>query len=171
MHIETKKGKKIPDVFMYLDDTDVLPQEICPLVVSMKHWEMEKKSLCRWSSKLGIMLKGGDALEKLQPDIALFSVIVMMFESFKDGRLFSLARLLKEHHGYAGKILARGDILPDQIPFMIRCGFDGFVVDDSSMCEYIKQAIGQEISVYFQPTQRKKEWVFYQRHMSSSFVQ
>jgi len=49
--------------------------------------------------------------------------IHVRFESFKDGRGFSLAALLRES-GFDGELIAAGDILPDQLDFLHRSGFD-----------------------------------------------
>ncbi len=55
-----------------------------------------------------------------------FDVVILDFPTFKDGRAYSQARLLRERFGYAGELRARGHVLRDQILFMARCGFDAF---------------------------------------------
>ena len=67
-------------------------------------------------------------------DLSGFSVIILQFPAFKDGRAYSQARILRERLGYAGEIRARGDVLRDQLLFMVRCGFDAFELagEDSS---------------------------------------
>lgn len=49
--------------------------------------------------------------------------IDIRFSSFKDGRGFSLAALLRER-GFDGRLRAVGDILPDQLDHLRRSGFD-----------------------------------------------
>ena len=46
------------------------------------------------------------------------------FASFKDGRGFSLAALLRERAGFTGKLRAVGDLIPDQAVHLKRVGFD-----------------------------------------------
>ncbi len=46
--------------------------------------------------------------------------------SYVDGRIFSLARALREKLGFEGEIQANGDYLPDQIRFLRRCGITTF---------------------------------------------
>ncbi len=46
------------------------------------------------------------------------------FPKFNDGRGFSLATQLRERAGYAGKLRAVGDLIPDQAQHLIRVGFD-----------------------------------------------
>lgn len=50
------------------------------------------------------------------------------FASFKDGRGFSLAAMLRER-GYTGELRAVGDILPDQLDMLQRSGFDAVLPD------------------------------------------
>ena len=50
--------------------------------------------------------------------------VIIETDNFRDGRIFSVARLLRQRHGYANELIARGDILPDQEAMLRRCGFD-----------------------------------------------
>ena len=64
----------------------------------------------------------------IAPDLARFDVIAVRFASFSDGRGYSLARLLRERHGYRGELRAIGDVLRDQLYYLSRCGFDAFAL-------------------------------------------
>ncbi len=48
------------------------------------------------------------------------------FPKFGDGRGYSIARLLRERHGYKGELRAVGHITRDHLFFMESCGFDAF---------------------------------------------
>jgi uncharacterized protein (DUF934 family) len=50
------------------------------------------------------------------------------FPVFRDGRGYSIGRLVRERYGYKGEIRAIGDVLRDQLTFMFRCGFDAYAV-------------------------------------------
>lgn len=63
-----------------------------------------------------------DTLDNDYPALALARRIVIEFPVFTDGRGYSHARRLRAH-GFDGVLLAAGDILPDQWPFLERCGF------------------------------------------------
>ena len=52
------------------------------------------------------------------------------FPSFTDGRGYSIARLLRERHGYRGEVRAVGDVQRDQLFYLARCGFDAFLLRD-----------------------------------------
>lgn len=52
------------------------------------------------------------------------------FPKFADGRGYSIARLLRERHGYRGELRAVGQVARDNLYFMERCGFDAFLLRD-----------------------------------------
>ncbi len=52
--------------------------------------------------------------------------IVIEIDSFTDGRVFGLARLLRDGIGFGGDLEVSGDFLPDQISFLRRCGVNAF---------------------------------------------
>ena len=52
--------------------------------------------------------------------------VVIEIDSFTDGRVFGLARLLRDNLGFAGDLEVSGDFLPDQISFLERCGVNSF---------------------------------------------
>ena len=69
--------------------------------------------------------RSGDDARALIPHLDRLALIEVAFPSFRDGRGYSAARILREA-GYAGELRAPGDVLVDQIRFMRRCGFDSF---------------------------------------------
>jgi len=74
----------------------------------------------------GVWLAPDDDLAPLLPHLPVIPAIAIHFPSFTDGRGYSLARLLRQRHGFTGELRAFGDILRDQIYFLHRCGFDVF---------------------------------------------
>ena len=72
-----------------------------------------------------VRLEAGDDARALITHIDRLKLIEIAFPSFRDGRGYSAARILREA-GYDGELRAQGDVLVDQIPFMRRCGFDSF---------------------------------------------
>ena len=53
-------------------------------------------------------------------------VIAINFPAFSDGRGLSLAVLLRSRYQYKGELRAVGDVHPDLLHYMKRCGFDTF---------------------------------------------
>ncbi|MCJ8286126.1 DUF934 domain-containing protein [Halomonas sp.] len=62
-------------------------------------------------------------------------LIAIDFPKFTDGRGYSLARVLRERHGFKGEIRAVGDVLIDQLSYMARCGFDAFSLREDQVVE------------------------------------
>jgi len=77
-------------------------------------------------------------------------LIVLDFPKFTDGRAYSQARLLRERLGYRGELRAAGAVFLDQLPFLLRCGFDSFESDQQGFGEALARARGL-FSVVYQP--------------------
>ena len=72
-----------------------------------------------------VRLEAGDDARALLPHLGQLALVEVSFPSYRDGRGYSAARILREA-GYRGELRAAGDVLVDQLPFMRRCGFDSF---------------------------------------------
>lgn len=77
------------------------------------------------SNATAVRIEPGDDARALLPHLERIRLVEVSFPSFRDGRGYSAARILREH-GYRGELRAEGDVLVDQLPFMRRCGFDSF---------------------------------------------
>ena len=82
------------------------------------------------SEATALVVASSDDIAEIGEGLETFSVIILEFPTFKDGRAYSQARLLRERYGYEGEIRARGNVLRDQIFFMARCGIDGFELEN-----------------------------------------
>ncbi len=88
------------------------------------------------------------------PDLDL---VALHFPRFGDGRAYSQARVLRQRLGFAGEIRATGQVLRDQMLFMLRCGFDALALPDSvSPLEAAAQwqAAEAEFTRFYQPAAR-----------------
>ncbi len=72
-----------------------------------------------------VRLESDEDARALIPYLGRLALIEIAFPSFRDGRGYSAARILREA-GYTGELRAAGSVLIDQITFMRRCGFDAF---------------------------------------------
>ncbi len=77
------------------------------------------------SNATAVRLEADEDARALIAHLDRVRLIEIAFPSFRDGRGYSSARILREA-GYAGGLRAQGDVLVDQIAFMRRCGFDSF---------------------------------------------
>jgi uncharacterized protein (DUF934 family) len=120
-------GKIVPhDSWIILNDIDGAP-EGADVAVSMTRFKAERDALlARNSGRLGVVIAAGEAVEEIAANAERFSLVLVQFPAFRDGRGFTTARLLRERYGYKGELRASGDVLEDQVFFMLRCGFDAF---------------------------------------------
>ena len=77
------------------------------------------------SNATSVRLEDGEDARQLIPFLDRLALIEVGFSRFGDGRGYSAARVLREH-GFTGELRAQGDVLVDQLSFMLRCGFDSF---------------------------------------------
>lgn len=79
-----------------------------------------------------------------EPRFASATLIAIEFPVFHDGRGLSLAVLLRTRMGFQGELRATGDVHPELIHYLNRCGFDSYVVpperatavDDNRLAPY-----------------------------------
>lgn len=96
------------------------------IIVSQELWEAHKSDLINFEGRVGVQLGGDAEPDVVADDLQHLAVIAINFPVFKDGRGYSLARILRERHGFKGELRATGDVLRDQMFYMQRCGFDAF---------------------------------------------
>ena len=72
--------------------------------------------------------------------------------------------MLRERYGYDGEIRAVGDVLRDQVLFMVRCGFDSFEMDSNSAGAEDWRAAVAEIDVFYQAASDRRTSVLESRH-------
>lgn len=83
------------------------------------------------ANALGLWLDSDQSCEQLPSDFNKAAAIAINFPLFTDGRAYSIAKDLRVLKHYTGEVRAVGDVLPDQLNAMLRCGFDAFeLVDD-----------------------------------------
>jgi uncharacterized protein (DUF934 family) len=75
-----------------------------------------------------VWISPDDDFEPVVPRLLALEMIAIDFPSFRDGRGYSIAKLLRTRYGWNGELRAIGDVLRDQLNYMRRCGFDAFAV-------------------------------------------
>ena len=115
----------VEDHWLSLADDEPCPPQGA-VVVSLARWRQEREALLARADKVGIRLKNDAPVAEIAADLPDLALIALEFPSFRDGRAFTQARLLRERYGYRGELRAVGDVLRDQLFFMERCGFDAF---------------------------------------------
>jgi uncharacterized protein (DUF934 family) len=108
---------------------------------------------------VGVRLEPGEDVHALSENISRLGVIELNFPTFRDGRHYSSARMLRDELAFVGEIRAIGDVLVDQLHFMVRSGFDCLVLPASVNLESGKAALGRWSHVYQKASDgRKTVW-------------
>ncbi|CAN7472793.1 DUF934 domain-containing protein [Trinickia sp. LjRoot230] len=100
------------------------------VLVPFALWQASREALVatRDAASIGVWLAPDDEPADLVADFDKIALIGVDFPVFRDGRGYSIARLLRERYGWRGELRAIGDVLRDQLNYMARCGFDAFAV-------------------------------------------
>ncbi|KNH07067.1 Oxidoreductase probably involved in sulfite reduction [Candidatus Burkholderia brachyanthoides] len=111
-----------------LPAVDALPAG--KVIVPFALWKDNKDAIAasRAKEELGVWLAPDDEPADIVADFDKLAVIAVDFPVFRDGRGFSIGRLLRERYNWTGELRAIGDVLRDQVLFHLRCGFDAFAV-------------------------------------------
>jgi uncharacterized protein (DUF934 family) len=145
-----KGGKITADTFVAIADDAALP-EGGDVLVHAARFLGDPESFLRRAGKTGVIWPNNRDVDDLVPHLERLAVVALVFPSFRDGRAYSQARLLRERHGFAGELRATGQVLRDQFVFMLRAGFDAFEVKKDSDAEAFAST-AKRYSVFYQPT-------------------
>ena len=102
--------------------------------------------------RLGVQLQPGEQLDKIIGLLDQLSLVALAFPAFSDGRSFSKAELLRSRHGFKGAVRATGQVLVDQLPHMLRLGFDEFEVSHPVLIARLEAGQTGGIPLHYQPT-------------------
>ena len=145
-----KNAKITNDLFVHVPDGAELPGNGAILVSAARFLE-DPEAILRRAAKVGVIWPNNRDLDDLVPYLERLAAVALVFPSFRDGRAYSQARLLRERHGYDGELRATGQILRDQFVFMTRAGFDAFDVKKDADAAAFAETM-QRYSVFYQPT-------------------
>lgn len=104
--------------------------------------------------RLGVILEAGEALDPILPVLGDLALVALDFPRFNDGRSFSKAELLRSRYRFKGALRAAGEVLIDQIPLMLRVGFDEFEVSNAVALARLDAGRLNGIPFTYQPAAR-----------------
>jgi uncharacterized protein (DUF934 family) len=145
-----RAGHIVTDPLIHVADDAELPGEGAILVSAARFLEHAETLLLR-AGKTGVIWPNNRDVDDLVPWLSRLAAVALVFPTFRDGRAYSQARLLRERHGYKGELRATGQVLRDQFVFMLRAGFDAFEVKKESDAEAFAATV-KRYSVFYQPT-------------------
>jgi uncharacterized protein (DUF934 family) len=143
-------GKIVDDTFIKLAVDTPLPDG-GDILVPAERFLGEAPALLARAGKVGVIWPNNRDIEELVPHLGGIAAVALVFPSFRDGRAYSQARLLRERFSYRGELRATGQVLRDQFVFMLRAGFDTFEVKKQADAEAFTQT-AKRYSVFYQPT-------------------
>ena len=142
-----KNNVLISDTWIHAGAEDQLP-EAGDVIVPFSRLLREFETLSKRSGKLGVVFTTVERAEALATFLPRLSVVVLSFPAFNDGRAYSIARQLRDF-GYRGEIRATGNVLPDQLQFMLQVGFDAFDIGERFSLE-AWQSASKQMSLAYQ---------------------
>jgi len=145
-----KNGKITTDAFVHVPEGAELPGDGA-ILITAERFLADPDTLSQRAGKTGVIWPNNRDLDDLVPYLDRLAVVALVFPSFRDGRAYSQARLLRERYAFEGELRATGQVLRDQFVFMLRAGFDAFEVKkDSDAAAFA--ATSKRYSVFYQPT-------------------
>ena len=145
-----KDGKITNDEFVHVADDAEIPSDGAILVPAARFLG-DAEALSRREGRTGVIWPNNRDLDDLVPFLDRLAVVALVFPTFRDGRAYSQARLLRERHKYRGELRATAQVLRDQFLFMLRAGFDSFEVKKPADAEAFANTV-KRYSVFYQPT-------------------
>jgi uncharacterized protein (DUF934 family) len=143
-----KNGKPAEDRFQRVADEEPIPDAV-PVLLTAKRYLAEAGNLT--GRTVGVLWPNNRDIAELGPHLDGLAAVALVFPSFRDGRAYSQARLLRQRHCYRGELRATGQVLRDQFLFMLRAGFTAFEVVKDSDAEAFPQVI-HRYTRYYQPS-------------------
>ena len=156
-----KSGKISGDAFVHIADDVSIPDDGAILISAARFLD-DPEALSRRIGRTGVIWPNNRDVDDLVPYLDRIAVVALVFPTFRDGRAYSQARLLKERYGYRGELRATGQVLRDQFLFMLRAGFDAFEVKKESDAEAFANTV-KRYSVFYQPTGDGRMTALHQR--------
>jgi phosphoadenosine phosphosulfate reductase len=118
-------------------------------IVTLARWRREAETLR--GREVGVELHAGKDAQESLAEVAERPLVVLKFDKFGDGRAFSYAILLRQRLGFRGDLRAVGDVLLDEIPLMLRCGFTSFEVSNEATLRALRDGGPPKFPVAYQP--------------------
>ncbi|MDX2224877.1 MAG: DUF934 domain-containing protein [Rhodospirillaceae bacterium] len=121
------------------------------VIVTPKRLNAEGEALFRTGAQIGVFLPSDAKIEDLAQVAARLGLIGLRFAAMKDGRPFTLGRILRTRMAFKGELRAVGEIIPDQVPFLVRCGFTTFEVPEAFSMPAMRRALSYYAHHYQRP--------------------
>ena len=149
MKILCKDKLKKNEYFVFDNVNDVINSKKKKIIIKGDFWKENRNLLLEKKISVGVQINSDQTLENIINDIDYFSLIQFNFLSFRDGRPFTYAKLLRGQFKFLKEIRASGHILPDQYIFLIRCGFNTVEIEERNL-EIWRRFYKMDAGIYYQ---------------------
>ncbi|MEZ5891323.1 MAG: DUF934 domain-containing protein [Xanthobacteraceae bacterium] len=156
-----KAGRRVEDPFVRVGDDDPLPEGL-PSLVTAERFLAASDAFAGRSAPVGVIWPNNRSGSELAPYLDGLALVALVFPTFRDGRAYSQARILRERYGFRGELRATGDVLRDQFLFLVRAGFDAFEIKKESDAAAFSAAL-RRYSVVYQPAADERASAFRRR--------
>ena len=145
-----KAGRIIEDRFVRVLDDAPVPEGVAAVLPATRLLA-DARDLVLRRAPTGVIWPNDRKIAELAPYLDWIALVALVFPTFRDGRAYSQARLLRERYQFRGELRATGQVLRDQLLFLHRAGFDAFEVTKDSDAATFAEAV-HRYSVFYQPT-------------------
>jgi uncharacterized protein (DUF934 family) len=156
-----KNGKIVDDGFArVLDDAPIADD--AAVIVPAARLLADAGEFASRSGRTGVIWPNDRRVAELVPHLDRLALVALEFPTFRDGRAYSQARILRERYHFRGELRATGQILRDQFLFLQRAGFNAFEVKKDTDALAFADTIDR-FSVFYQPAADGRSTAFRQR--------
>jgi uncharacterized protein (DUF934 family) len=111
-----KAGRIVEDRFVRVLDDAPVPEGVLVMLPAARLLA-DARDLVLRQAPVGVIWPNDRRIAELVPYLDWIALVALVFPTFKDGRAYSQARLLRERHGFRGELRATGQVLRDQLCF------------------------------------------------------
>ncbi len=127
------------------------------VLVPLALWRSDGAALTSKCASVGVELPASKDAPGALAELVGRPLIALQYSKFGDGRAFSYARLLRARLGYRGEIRAVGDVLFDELGFMLRVGFDSFEIANEPTLKALREGKTPIVPLVYQPGLARRE--------------
>jgi uncharacterized protein (DUF934 family) len=144
-----KAGHIVEDRFVRVLDDAPVPDGAAAILPAAR-FLADAHDLVLRQAPTGVVWPNDRKVAELAPYLDWIAVVALVFPTFRDGRGYSQARLLRERYHFRGELRATGQVLRDQLLFLQRAGFDSFELTKDADAAAFAAAV-RRYSVFYQP--------------------
>jgi uncharacterized protein (DUF934 family) len=142
-------GRISEDPFVRVLDDAPLPEGV-PVLLPAARFLADARDLVLRPVPTGVIWPNDRKVSELASYLDWIALVALVFPTFRDGRAYSQARLLRERYRFRGELRATGQVLRDQLLFLHRAGFDAFELTKDRDAAHVAEVLNR-YSVFYQP--------------------